>query len=62
MNFFFQLWNLDQILNIFEEKMAVIANVFPKSKTVKTSVDHSLKSAVSGPPSRVTVLMGAKHL
>ena len=62
MNFFFQLWNLDQILNIFEEKMTVIANVFPKSKTVETLVDHSLKSAVSGPPSRVNVLMGAKHL
>ena len=42
-----RLWNLHQILNIFQKKMIVIANVFPRLQAVKTLVDPSLKSAVS---------------
>ena len=32
--FLFNFWILDQILNIWKEKMIVIANVFPKLQTV----------------------------
>ena len=35
LGFFFHLWNLHQILNIFKEKKIVIANVFPKLATVQ---------------------------
>ena len=38
LHFFFHFWNLDQILNILEKKMIVIANVFPKLGTVKILV------------------------
>ena len=34
LNFLFHLWNLHQILSIFEKKMILIANVFLKLKTV----------------------------
>ena len=34
-NFLIQLWNLHQILKIFEKKMIVITNAFPKLMTVK---------------------------
>ena len=34
----FHLWNLHQILNIFEKKVLVIAHVFPKLQTVKDLV------------------------
>ena len=47
LNFLFHLWNLRQILNIFEKKLILIANVFPRLQAVKTLVDPSLKSAVS---------------
>ena len=33
--FFFPFWNLKQIVNILKKRMIVIANVFPKLKTVK---------------------------
>ena len=36
--FLFHFWNPDQILNIFEKKMIVIANVFPKPETGKIFV------------------------
>ena len=35
LNFWFHFWNLQHILNILENKMMVIANVFPKLRTVK---------------------------
>ena len=38
LNFLFHLWNLHQILKIFKEKNIVIANVFPKLRTVKDLV------------------------
>ena len=50
MNFLLRVWNLHQILNIFEKKMIVIANVFPRLQPVKTWLDRSLKSAVSEHP------------
>ena len=31
----FHFWNLHRILNILKKKMMIIANVFPKLKTVK---------------------------
>ena len=34
----FDLWNLQQLLNIFKKKKIVIANVFPKLRTVKDLV------------------------
>ena len=34
LSFFFHLWNLHQILNIFKKKEILIANVFPKLTTV----------------------------
>ena len=34
LDFLFHLWNLHQILNVFEKKKILIANVFPKLKTV----------------------------
>ena len=36
--FLLNLWNLHQILTIFEKKMIVIGNVFPKLQTVKDLV------------------------
>ena len=33
LRFLFHLWNLHQILNIFNKKKIVIANVFPKLRT-----------------------------
>ena len=41
-NFLFLFWNLHQILNIFEKKIIVVANVIPKLNTVKTWVGRSL--------------------
>ena len=38
LNFLFHLWNRHQILTIFEKKMIVIINVFPKLQTVKDLV------------------------
>ena len=38
LNFLFHLWNVHQILKIFEKEMIVIANVFPKLKTAKDLV------------------------
>ena len=35
LGFLFHLWNLHQILNIFQQKKIVIANVFPKLATVQ---------------------------
>ena len=35
LGFLFHLWNLHQILNIFQQKKIVIANVFPKLATVE---------------------------
>ena len=34
LGFSFHLWNLHQILNIFEKKKILIANIFPKLTTV----------------------------
>ena len=58
----FRLWKLYQILNISEKKIIAMANVFPKLKTLKTWLDHSLTSAVPEHPLAVTMLMGPKHL
>ena len=60
--YFFHLWNLHQILNIFENKMIVMAKVFPKLQTVKTWVNLSIKSAVSEHPLTVNMLKSPKHL
>ena len=38
LNFLFHFWNLHRILNILKKKMMVIANVFPKLKTVENFV------------------------
>ena len=38
LGFLFHLWNLNQILNIFQKKKIVIANVFPKLTTVQGKV------------------------
>ena len=38
MNFLFRVWNLHQILNIFEKKMIVISIILPKLQTVKDLV------------------------
>ena len=38
LNFLLHLWNLHEILTIFEKKMIVIAYVFPKLQTVKDLV------------------------
>ena len=62
LNFLLYLWNLHQILNIFQKKTMVKANLFPKIKTVKTWVDHSLESAVSEHPLAVNMLKGHIHL
>ena len=42
--------------------MIVIANVFPKLKTLKTWLDHFLKSVVSEYPLAVNMLKGPKDL
>ena len=62
LKFLVRFWNLYQILMNFERKMIVVANIFPKLKTVKTSLDHSLKTAVSGHPLDVNMLKGPKNL
>ena len=38
LNFLFHLWYIHQVLNIFEEKMIMIANLFPRLQTVKSFV------------------------
>ena len=43
-NFLLHLWNLHQTLNVFEEKMVVIANVFSRLKTVKDLVEPISKN------------------
>ena len=48
--------------HFFFKKIIVIANVFPKLQTIKTLVDHSLKSIVSEHPLAVNMLKGSKHL
>ena len=62
LKFLFRVWNIHQILNIFEKKVIVIANVFARLQTVKTWVDYSLKSAFLEHPLAVKILMGHKHL
>ena len=42
--------------------MIVRANVFSTLQTVKSWLDHSLKTAVSKHPLSVNMLKGAKHL
>ena len=54
--------NLYQILTIFEKKMIVRANVFPRLQTVKSWVDISLKSAVSERSLAVNMWKRHKHL
>ena len=38
LKFLLHLWNIHEILNIFEKKMIVLANVFRKLQTVKDLV------------------------
>ena len=42
--------------------MIMVANIFPKLKTVKTWVDHSLKTVVSEHSLDVNMLKGPKNL
>ena len=42
-NFLFHFWNLHQISNISKKKMMVIANIFPKSQTMKNFVRRLCK-------------------
>ena len=42
--FLVRFWNVQQILNIFQKRMIVIVNVFPKLKTVKILVGPLSKS------------------
>ena len=60
-NFLCRLWNLHQILNIFEKKIIAVGNVFPKLETVKDLVKPLSWKPVSEPPSTVNVLMGANY-
>ena len=34
-NLFLHFWNLDQIFNIFDKKMTIVANLFPRLRTAK---------------------------
>ena len=58
----FNLWNINQILNIFNKKKIVIANVFLNIQTVKYLVGPLSKSTVSEHLSTVNMLKGSKHL
>ena len=60
--FLFRFWNLPEILIIFQKRMIVRANVFPRFQTVKTWLDYSLKSAVSEPSSTVSMLICMRAL
>ena len=48
LNFLFHFWNLHQISNILEEKMMVIANMFPKLQAVKNVVTTPCKKCRFG--------------
>ena len=48
LNFLFHFWNLHQILNLFKKKMMIIANLFPKLKTVKNFVTPLCKKGCFG--------------
>ena len=48
LNFLFDFWNLHQILNIWKEKMMVIANVFRKLQTVKNFFTPLCKKRLFG--------------
>ena len=39
LNFLCYLWDLHEILNIFQKKMIAIGNVFPKLQTVKELIE-----------------------
>ena len=62
LNFLFHLWNLYQILSILKKELIMIANVFPKLRTLKTWLAHSLERAVWEHPLAVNMLKGPKHL
>ena len=51
LGFFFHLWNLHQISNIFKKKTILIGNVFPKLGTVQSlvtplTIQRSLKTSL----------------
>ena len=48
LNFSFQFWDINQILNISKKKMMFIANLFPKLQTVKNFVTALYKRRCFG--------------
>ena len=60
-NFWVDFWNLDSILNIFEQKTTLTAFAFPKLRTLKRWLDKCLKSPVSEDPSRSNMVNVPKH-
>ena len=61
LNFFLQFWNLYEMLNIFEKKMILMADVFPKLRTRKRWLNKSLKSPVSEDSSTSNMVRGTKN-
>ena len=59
--FFFHFRNLDSILNIFQKRMTLIADVFLNLRTPKTWLDKYLKSPFSEDPLTSNVVNGLKH-
>ena len=47
--------------NILKKKMNITAFVFPKLRTLKTSLDKCLKSLVSDDPLRINMLNVPNH-
>ena len=54
-------WKESQILNLSNQKMALIGFVFPKLQTPKTWLDKCLKSPVSEEPTRSKMVNVSKH-
>ena len=58
--FFLDFVNLDSVLNIFQKRMTLIADVFLKFRLRKTWLDKCVKSPVSEDPSTSNMVNGLK--
>ena len=61
LDFFLHFRNLVSIWNIFNKKITLIEDVFPKLRILKTSLDQCLKSPVSEDPSKSNLLNRPNH-
>ena len=66
LNFLLHFWNLHQTWNVLEEKMIVLADVFPKLQTVKNflrtlSKKHRLRTRIDSQHVKASQMLGNLH-